>query len=311
MTGNAPRAILIAGPTASGKTALAIDLARALGGEVIDADAMQVYDRLAILTARPTEDEMGDIPHHLFGHVPPSESYTVARYLNDAARVIGDVMARGRLPVLVGGTGLYFSALTKGLSPVPPVDDAVRAHWRARAEAIAAPELHAELGARDPAMAERLRPSDRQRVTRALEVIESTGRSLLDWQAIPGDPLLPAGAFEGIVLAPDRAWLHGRIEARFGKMVAEGGLEEARRFAALGLDPALPAMKAIGVPEMMAAASGAMTLDEAIAAAVTATRRYAKRQETWFRNQFTDWSRIDPSSGQTDLFMASRTVLML
>ncbi len=300
MTGERPRAILIAGPTASGKTALAVDLARRLGGEVVNADAMQVYRELSILTARPTEAEMDGVPHHLFGHVPAAEGHTVARWLDEAAAAIADIRGRGRVPVVVGGTGLYFTALTKGLSAVPPVDPAIRADLRARLAGEGAPALHDLLAARDPAMAARLGRNDGQRILRALEVEASTGRSLLAWQAETGAPVLAWDERIGVVLAPERLVLHQRIARRFAAMVDAGGIAEAAAFAALRLDPALPAMKAIGVPEMIAAAEGRRPLEEAIGDAVTATRRYAKRQETWFRNQFADWSRLE-TGGADDL----------
>ena len=218
----------------------------------------------------------------------------MARWLDDASRVLDEIAEAGRPAVIVGGTGLYFTALTAGLSDVPPIPEQIRSHWRGRAAGTGAAGLHAELARRDPVMAGRLRPSDAQRVVRALEVLDATGRSLADWQGERSRPLVARGEAVAAVVAPERAWLHGRIEARFRQMAATGGLDEAAALADLGLDPALPAMKAIGVPEMMAAATGRLTIDEAIAAAVTATRRYAKRQETWFRNQMPGWLRITP-----------------
>lgn len=291
-------AVLIAGPTASGKTALAVGLAAALGGEVINADSMQVYRELSILTARPTAAEMAGVPHHLFGHVAAAELYTVARWLDEAQGALAEVRGRGRRPILVGGTGLYFSALVRGFSTVPAVPDDVRARWRERGAEIGPAGLHAILAERDPAMAARLRPTDPQRLLRALEVLEATGRSLADWQQETTRPLLGADEWTGIVLTPDRAELRARIARRFAAMAAAGGLEEAARLDALGLDPVLPSMRAIGVPEMIAAARGDRPVDDAVAAAITATRQYAKRQETWFRNQFSDWFRVDPLAGE-------------
>lgn len=287
------RAVLIAGPTASGKSALAIALAQRLGGVVINADSMQVYRELRILTARPTPEEEAATPHRLYGHVASAEGYTVARYLQDAAATLA--RADDGVPILVGGTGLYFNALTQGLSDIPPIDPEVRAFWRGQAERMSSAALHRELRTVDPSLHGRLHPNDTQRILRALEVADSTGRPLSEWQEERSPPLVdPAGALR-LVVAPDRDWLHERIERRFRMMVAAGGLEEARAFAALGLDPSLPAMKAIGVPEMIAAAEGRLELEEAIAAAVTASRQYAKRQETWFRNQMIDWTRLDPA----------------
>ena len=288
-----PRAVLIAGPTASGKSALAIKLAEAAGGVVINADSMQVYAELRVLTARPSPDDEARVPHRLYGHVASADGYTVARYLDDFAAAIA---ASGDRPlVIVGGTGLYFNALTDGLSDVPPVKDEVRAFWRERARHVSAHELHRELQVCDPVLYGRLHPNDTQRILRALEVHDSSGRPLSAWQAKRSRPLLTGFRLERVVVAPERPLLHQRIAERFEAMVAAGGLEEAAAFARLGLADDLPAMKAIGVPELMAAAAGRLTLDEAITAAVAASRQYAKRQETWFRNQMPDWRRVDTS----------------
>jgi len=294
--GEAGRAILIAGPTASGKSALAAMLAERLGGVVVNADAMQVYRDLSILTARPTAEEEARVPHRLYGHVPAAEAYSVARWLGDVAAVLVDCAAAGRPAIVVGGTGLYFEGLTRGLSAVPEVPDAVRERWRARAARLGPAGLHALLAERDPAMAARLRTTDPQRLLRALEVVDATGRSLADWHAEPPPPpLLPAAAIAGrLVLAPDRAWLHGRIAARFAQMLEAGGRAEAAAFAALGLDPALPASRAIGVAPLAALARGDIDEAAALNRAVVDTRRYAKRQETWFRNRMGDWPRLDP-----------------
>nr|WP_181707405.1 tRNA (adenosine(37)-N6)-dimethylallyltransferase MiaA [Chthonobacter rhizosphaerae] len=290
--GGKPRAVVIAGPTASGKSALAVEIARALGGTVVNADSMQVYADLSILTARPTAEDMERVPHRLYGHVPARERYTVARWLGDMATVLAELRDEGRTPVIVGGAGLYLTALTQGFSAVPPVPPAVEAAWRERAGSLTAPDLHGLLADVDPVMAERLRPSDPQRILRALIVRDATGRSLADWQAERDPPVLAPDRVARLVLAPDRSLLHRRIADRFRAMAANGGLDEARALAALDLDPALPAMKAIGVPEMMAAALGKRPVDEAVEAAIVATRRYARRQETWFRNQFAHWRTV-------------------
>lgn len=287
------RAVLIAGPTASGKSALALAVAERCGGVVINADSMQVYRELRILTARPSEEDEARAPHRLYGHVAGGDGYTVARYLDDLDKTLKDLA--GRPAVIVGGTGLYFNAMTQGLSDVPPIDERVRAFWRERARTTSPAALHRELAVVDPVLYGRLHPNDTQRVLRALEVADSTGRPLSEWQETRSRPLIAGGPIARVVMAPDRDWLHDRIDERFRAMVAGGGLEEAREFAALGLDPALPAMKAIGVPEMVAAARGDMPVEEAIEAAVIATRQYAKRQETWFRNQMPDWPRVDPA----------------
>ncbi len=290
-------AVLIAGPTASGKSALASEVARRCGGVVVNADSMQVYRELAILTARPTPEDEARVPHRLYGHRPAGEGCSVADWLADAAAVLGELRAEGRPAVFVGGTGLYLDALTQGLSDIPPVPDEIRERWRAAAAERNAAALHGELAARDPEGAARIRPTDTQRIVRALEVLEATGRPLAAFHGRRSPPpLAPEEIVAALVLAPDRADLARRIEARFRAMVAVGGLEEARALAALGLDPRLPAMKAIGVPEMVAAATGAMPVEAAIAAAVTATRRYAKRQETWFRNRMPGWTRVPPGN---------------
>lgn len=287
-----PQVVLIAGPTASGKSALAARLAEALGGAVVNADSMQVYRELDILSARPGPEELARAPHRLYGHRPAAEACTVARWLADAEGTLADLAGAGRTAVVVGGTGLYLSSLTRGLSQIPKVPDDLRGRLRAEAETLPAPVLHHRLAAVDPVMAARLAVSDRQRILRALEVREATGRSLASFQDHRSPPLVDASRALCAVIAPDRAALHGRIAARFSAMLAQGALAEAAALDALGLDPALPAMKAIGVPEMLAAARGTMTPDAAAAAAVVATRRYARRQETWFRNQMADWLRL-------------------
>ena len=286
-------AVLIAGPTASGKSGLALALARRHGGVVINADAMQVYRDLAVLTARPTPADEAAAPHMLYGHVDAGVAHSVAAWLDDVGAAIAGARAAGRLPVVVGGTGLYLAALTEGLSAIPPIPDDVRGHWRARQAVTTPADLHAELARRDPGMAARLRPSDPQRIVRALEVLDATGRSLADFQSARTAPLLPLGpGVTAIVLAPDRADLHARIAARFEAMVAAGAAREAAALAARGLDPALPAMKAIGVDALTRHAAGAIGRDEAVTLAVNATRQYAKRQETWFRNRFAHWNRV-------------------
>lgn len=303
------RAILIAGPTASGKSALALALAERLAAPVVNADSMQVYRDLRVLSARPSAEEEARAPHRLYGHVGVGELYSVGRWLDDVAGVLEEVSADGAVPILVGGTGLYFKALTEGLSRIPDVPGELRALWRARAETMPAEALHAELALRDAEMAARLRPSDTQRILRALEVVEGTGRSLAHWQAEKGRPLLAADDALRLVLAPDRAWLHARINARFEQMLEEGGMEEAIRVAGMGIDESLPAWKAIGVRPLSQAASGALALDEAIRRAKTETRRYAKRQETFFRNQFPDWQRVDPREIEAEADAIASAVL--
>lgn len=297
------RAVLIAGPTASGKSALALRLAERAGGTIVNADSMQVYRDFRVLTARPTPEEESRTPHLLYGHVDAAEPYSVGRWLADASRVLSEVERAGRLPIFVGGTGLYFKALSRGLSSMPPVPEAVRAKIRGEAEGIAAAELHARLAARDPLTAARLRPSDRQRVVRALEIFEATGLPLVEWQASPGKPLIEPGQAISVFLAVDRAELRARIDARFDKMLAGGALEEVRAFAARKLDPALPAMKAHGAPWLMKHLAGEISLVEAVQEAKADTRKYAKRQETWFRHQLPQFKWLAPEQALEALLL--------
>jgi tRNA dimethylallyltransferase len=288
------RAVLIAGPTASGKSALALRIAERLGGTIVNADSMQVYRDFRVLTARPSPEEESRAPHLLYGHVDAAEHYSVGRWLADASRVFFEIERAGRLPIFVGGTGLYFKALCQGLSAMPPVPEAVRAKVRGEADSVAAAELHARLAVRDPATAAKLRPSDRQRVIRALEIFEATGRSLAEWQASPGKPVVEPGHAISVFLAVDRTELRKRIDARFDKMLAEGALEEARAFAARKLDPALPAMKAHGAPWLMKHLAGELSLEAAAIETKADTRKYAKRQETWFRHQLPQFKWLAP-----------------
>jgi tRNA dimethylallyltransferase len=285
-----PRAILIAGPTASGKSAAALALAERLGGTILNADSMQVYRELAVLTARPTLAETARVPHRLYGTVPAAEAYSVGEWLDDAARATEQAEGDGRLPILVGGTGLNFKALLEGLAPVPDIPPEIRNAWRMEAERLGAEGLYRALAARDPVMAARLKPSDPQRIVRALEVIDATGISLAEWQGDQGAPVLPADAVRRLVIAPEREPLYAAIDARFDKMLAEGAIEEARALLALGLDPGLPAMHAHGVRELAAYLKGAFSLEEAVTKAKTETRRYAKRQMTWARRFMQDWN---------------------
>jgi tRNA dimethylallyltransferase len=287
------RAILIAGPTASGKSALALALAERCSGVVINADSTQVYRELRILSARPSPEEEARVPHALYGFIPACEAYSAGRYLTDAARAIAAARAAGRIPVVVGGTGLYFKALLEGLSPIPTVPEAIRARWRAEARRLGAAVLHQLLIERDPRMAARLRPTDPQRLVRALEVLEATGRSLADWQQIPGEPLLSAETAIRLVVSPDRTELYRRCDTRFDAMLERGALEEVAALRALALDPTLPAMTALGVVPLLAHLAGDLTLDAAVAQAKAETRRYAKRQLTWLRRNMIAWKWLD------------------
>jgi tRNA dimethylallyltransferase len=278
--------VILAGPTASGKSALALDLARALGGTVINADSMQVYRELRVLTARPSPEEEAEIPHRLYGVLPAAEACSAARWRSLALAVISEAHAAGRLPILVGGTGLYLRAIERGLSPIPDIPADIRAGTRRRFADMGNAAFHAELAARDPEMAARLKPGDSQRLMRAAEVLAATGRSLADWQR-SGEPdgRQEGLAFHTVALLPPRPELRRRIEARFAAMLAAGALEEVRGLASLGLSRDLPAMKAHGVPELMRHLAGEITIEDASRRAVLATGQYAKRQETWLRHQ--------------------------
>jgi tRNA dimethylallyltransferase len=290
------RAVLIAGPTASGKSALALALAEALGGTIINADSMQVYRDLRIVTARPTAQEEARVPHLLYGHVDAAENYSVGRWCVEASAALAAVERAGRLPVVVGGTGLYFKALTRGLAAVPPIPPQIRAAVRERLEREGIAALYAELGERDAATARRLMPRDRARVTRALEVVLATGRSLTDWHAEGMKPALDPAAAIKVFLDIERAELYRRIDGRFDAMLASGALDEVRALARRNLDPALPAMKAHGVPWLIRHLDGGIDLAAAVEGAKRDTRRYSKRQGTWFRHQLPDWTWATPGT---------------
>lgn len=286
-------AVLIAGPTASGKSALVLALAERLGGTIVNTDSMQVYCELPILTAQPSAAEKARVPHRLYGHVGARESYSAGRYRVDAMAVLADARAAEKLPIFAGGTGLYFAALTEGLAGIPPIPAAIRGEVRARREAIGPDVFFAELAARDPVSAARLRPGDTQRTLRAMEVIEATGRPLSYWHGHADEPVLKGLRLARFVLSPPRPLLHARIGARFDAMVETGALDEAR--ALLDLDPALPAAKILGLRPLQALLRGKMGREEALAAAKTATRQYAKRQTTWFRYRMSDWTWLETS----------------
>ncbi|MBM3552581.1 MAG: tRNA (adenosine(37)-N6)-dimethylallyltransferase MiaA [Alphaproteobacteria bacterium] len=292
------RAILIAGPTASGKSALALALARRLGGAIVNADSMQVYRDLRIITARPTVEEESAAPHLLFGHVDAATNYSVGRWLEDFARALRELEARGLTPIVVGGTGMYFKAALSGLSDIPAAPGELRDALRAWARDKTPRELHAELAARDPDTAATLRDTDPQRLLRALEVLEATGRPLVSFHGLRSPPLLNASECAVFFLAPERKALYARIDARFEKMAREGAIEEVTALKARGLDPALPAMRAHGVPHLIAWLDGRLTLEEAILRSQIDTRRYAKRQFTFARHQLPSFNWI---SGETPL----------
>ena len=300
------KAVLIAGPTASGKSGAGLELAGRLGGTIINADSMQVYRELRLLTARPSEADEARVPHRLYGTVPAADGYSVGRWLGDAGSAIAEAHAEGRLPILVGGTGLYFKALTEGLAQVPDIPAEIRSYWRERSEQLGRDALHAELAARDPTMAARLGPADPQRIVRALEVIDATGVSLAEWQGSNATPLLAPGDVLKLVIAPEREPLNAAIDARFDRMIEDGALDEVRALRGLELDPGLPAMRAHGVRELAAYLSGALTSEEAVAKAKTESRRYAKRQMTWLGRFMSDWDWFPDAHTAVEAVVATR-----
>jgi len=293
-----PSAILIAGPTASGKSAFALRLALATGGVLINADSMQVYGDLRIITARPSIAEVAKAPHRLFGHVGAAVNYSVALWLEAARTALAEAKREGRHPIFVGGTGLYFKALTQGLSGIPTVPDEVRAELRSRAASVPAAELHAELARRDPLMAARLRPSDPQRILRALEVLEATGKSLAAFQGARMPPLLDIAGAQAIFLNPERDELKRRINARFDAMLEAGALAEAEALRRRNLDPALPLMRAHGLRHLIAHLRDEISLSEAAELAKRDTRTYARRQFTFARHQLTGFAWADEAEAE-------------
>jgi len=284
--------VCIAGPTASGKSAFAVKLAKKCDGEVINADALQVYKELHVLSARPDKQEMGGIAHHLYGHVSASTRYSTGMWLEEADRLIIDILARGKTPILVGGTGLYFKALTQGLAKIPMPNAQAVKESQAILDEHGITALRARAKQLDPAASARVLGNDPQRLLRIVNVALGTGKPISVWQG-QTKPILPYGTWRGMTLLPDREAVYAKINARFARMVKTGGLEEARRVRALGLAAELPAMKAIGLRELIAHLEGQITLDEAIETAMRETRRFAKRQFTWIRGQMKEWEKID------------------
>jgi tRNA dimethylallyltransferase len=278
-------------------------LAQAIGAEIVNADSMQIYRDLRILTARPSAQDLQSAPHHLYGMADAAEVWSVGRWLAAARVALADIAARDRPAIVVGGTGLYLAALTQGLADIPDIPDEVREAARASYDALGEPAFRERLRARDPVAEARILPGDRQRLVRALEVVEATGRTLDAWRPT-GAPILAENAYRRVVIAPPRPELYARCDARMDAMVESGALDEVRALAARRLDPLLPAMKAVGVREFSAYLAGALPLDEAMALAARETRRYAKRQSTWFRNQTRDWPKIaslDPAAQWAEL----------
>lgn len=276
-----PPLALIAGPTASGKSALALALAQRTGGTIINCDASQVYADLRVLSARPTAEEEARAPHRLFGHMDGREACSAAHWAEDARREIAAVQEAGGLPILVGGTGLYIRTLLDGIAPIPDIDPAIREAVRA----LPVAEAHAALSREDPASAQALAPADTTRVARALEVVRSTGRGIRDWRAHKEGGIGGAIRLAPLLLLPPRDWLAARCDARFEQMLATGAIEEVQALLARALPPALPVMRAIGVPEIRGWLAGDISREDMVSRAQTATRQYAKRQYTWFANQ--------------------------
>jgi len=291
MTTGKNRVLLIAGPTASGKSALALDLAGRLDGEIVNSDSMQVYRDLRILTARPSPAEEAMAPHHLYGVMDGAIPCSAAQWARMAVHEIEGIWARGRLPIVVGGTGLYFKALSEGLSEIPEIPGINREAARVLVEELGPEEAHGHLTDRDPKTAANIRPTDLQRIARALEVLAATGRGLSDWQDAPAKPVLDAD-FIKAVLVPDKDEVKERANIRFDQMMEQGALQEVERLMARELDPEVPVMKAVGVPPLMAHLKGDISLDEAVAQGKGQTRRYIKRQMTWARTQMVSWNAI-------------------
>jgi len=301
-----PCVILIAGPTASGKSALALALARALDGAIVNADSMQVYRDLRVLTARPTEAEESEVPHFLYGHVDAAQNYSVGYWLKDFEGVLARLAAEKRPAILAGGTGMYFKAALYGLSEIPAVPESVRALVRARFEGETPQEMHRALSALDPLSAGKLRETDPQRLLRALEVFEATGQPLASFQGARAAPPLDEAACAAFFVAPSRETLYARIDARFEAMLAQGALEEVRALSRRSLDPALPAMRAHGVPHLIAHLEGRLSLEEAARRGKLDTRHYAKRQFTFARHQLPGFCWLASTDPQGEALTALR-----
>jgi tRNA dimethylallyltransferase len=288
------RVIVITGPTASGKSAAALALARARQGTVINADAMQTYDAFPILTAQPTEEERAGVPHRLYGVLPLSETLSAARWRSLAAAEIERCLAEGRTPILCGGSGLYLRTLMQGIAAIPESPPGVRDQTNAEWQAMGAEAFRARLAEKDPAIVARLKPGDRQRHVRAWEVFQATGRPLSAWQQ--GDGEAVRWRFATVLLAPERGWLRNRIESRFDGMLKAGVLAEVRAVFDRAPDPRWPGLKAHGAPELFGHFRGELSLDQARRIAIDHTRQYAKRQMTWFRHQMTPDLVLDPQT---------------
>jgi len=286
-----PFGVLIAGPTASGKSGVAMALAAALDGEVVNADSMLVYQDLHIVTARPSAENERVCPHHLYGHIRASEAFSTGRWLEGVVAVVAEIRSRGRVPIVVGGTGLYFRALTDGFVEVPAIPEGVRTRTRAEVEAVGPSQAHELLGAVDARWAAKVHENDPQRIARGLEVYRATGRALSDWHDTPAVPALSIPLLK-IVMEPDRDWLYERIDRRFETMVEAGALAEVAGLLSLDLAPTLPAMKALGVPELSAHIRENLALEKAIELGKMRSRQYAKRQSTWIKQKMISWNHV-------------------
>lgn len=287
------KTILVAGPTASGKSGLAMRLAQQEPVTIINADSMQVYKELRILTARPSRDDEMQVPHLLYGHVPAYHAYSTGQWLTDVKRSLVQVRQEGRRAVIVGGTGLYFKMLLEGLSEIPVIPDDIRYRWRRKGETLSRSQLNAILATKDPEMAGRLKTGDRQRIIRSLEVFEATGKSLLYWQSIPGKPVLNENETVRLVVAPDRDTVYQRINDRFVDMMERGAVEEVMHLLEQRLDTGLPAMRALGVRQIADWLAGTVSKEEAVSQVQMLTRRYSKRQFTWLRGNMMSWKWLD------------------
>ncbi|MEM7619795.1 MAG: tRNA (adenosine(37)-N6)-dimethylallyltransferase MiaA [Pseudomonadota bacterium] len=283
-------AILIAGPTASGKSAFALELAEKHNGIIVNTDSMQVYRDLQVLTSRPTQQDMEHIPHTLYGIIPGSQAYSAGQWITDVKEVLAKYRNTNQIPIFTGGTGLYFSALLKGLSPIPDIPQEIRDKWRQQALTQDSASLHQILAEQDPVMSHQLRPSDTQRIVRALEVFDATGQSLAKWQKKAGTPLLQEDKTMRYVIIPERDEIYHKCNIRFDLMIAEGALDEVAALHSMHLDAGLPIMRAVGVPPLIAYLEKKISLDEAVERAKRDTRRYAKRQITWLKSNMITWN---------------------
>lgn len=288
--------VILAGPTASGKSALALRIAERDGGVVINADALQVYGCWRVLTARPGPEDLARAPHELYGHVPCDQRYSVGAWLRALAPILSDLARQGRRPVIVGGSGLYLGALTEGIADIPEIPAAIRAESEAMVRAGRVEPMLADLARDDPTTYARIDRANPMRVQRAWDVLRATGRGLAEWHKARSEPLLPAADCACVVINVETVILNNTIASRFHHMIEHGALEECQAFRASGLDRALPSARALGAAELMAYLDGAMSREDAIAAAVTATRQFAKRQRSWFRGRMADWPRVDPAA---------------